>query len=130
MNSYRSSATVVMNTAWRCCPKQNQPIQLNSNQTEVNLISLYFIIRHERNNDCLVSTTGTQSHRERDLDVPLTQRGSQPREMTQTYQRGSRTETNQQHTIREVEINSINDTIQNDQSEMLQEDLPLQQVIQ
>jgi hypothetical protein len=50
--------------------------------------------------------------------------------MTQTYQRGSRTETNQQHTIREVEINSINDTIQNDQSEMLQEDLPLQQVIQ
>lgn len=29
--------------------------------------------------------------------------------------------------IREVEIHSINDTIQNNQSEILQEDLPLQQ---
>lgn len=34
----------------------------------------------------------------RDLDVPLTPRGSQPRKVTQTYQRGGRTETNQQHT--------------------------------
>lgn len=53
----------------------------------------------------------------RDLDLPLTQRGSQPREVTQTYQRGGRTATNPQHTNqREVEINSINDTIQNDKS--------------